>query len=441
MAEIVAMPKLGFDMAEGTLVRWVIAEGQTVSKGAVLAEIETDKATVEVESSFGGVVFKHLVSQGAIVPVGKPIAVIAAAGESVDPSFWQAGTEPGADPAPKKAASSPVKDKANEPAMISAVILPAAAQEQTQVSGGLLVKASPLAKKMASESQLDLGQIAGSGPEGRIVRKDVEAALKAFQLAPAKPGGIQPTAQKSAPVVPEPVFRKFPIPADERIPVNKLRAAIGRRMMESKQSIPHFYVTHDARVDDLLDLRAQWNEIVEDENRLSVNDFVVKAAALCLRQYPNLNSSLKGSEIIRHGHVNIGIAVAVPGGLLTIVCKDADQKTLPEIAREIREMAGRARAGKVRPEDIEGSTFSISNLGMFDVENFAAIINPPESAILAVSSARETVTVEDGGIEVCRKMKLTISADHRVTDGAEAAEFVQVLGKYLAKPLGLLSIA
>lgn len=435
MAEIVAMPKLGFDMAEGTLVRWVIAEGQPVQKGAVLAEIETDKATVEVESSFGGVVFKHLVEQGAIVPVGKPIAVIAAEGEKVEPSFWQSkgSTAP---MAPEKTSASVSQEKTETEPLISKE---PAAQLSTQIEPSA-IKASPLAKKIAREQKVDLGQVTGSGPEGRIVRRDVEAALKTLQLTPTLATGKTAQAHKTTAASPILDFRAAPIPPDEKIQLNRLRAAIGRRMGESKQQVPHFYITRDYHVDDLLDLREQWNQIAGEENRLSINDFIVKAAALSLRKFPNLNASLVGDAILRHGHANIGVAVAVPGGLLTVVCKDADQKSLPAIGREIREMAARAREGKVRPEDIEGSTFSISNLGMYDVENFAAIINPPEAAILAVGAAREVAAVQEGEIILSKMMKITISADHRITDGAEAAQFMQGLGEFLSAPLGLLTI-
>lgn len=435
MADIVAMPKLGFDMAEGMLVRWVIAEGQQVQKGAVLAEIETDKATVEVESTFSGVVFKHLVSQGTSVPVGKPIAVIAAEGESVDPSFWQTGSS---DAAPKDIQKQPdtepgvqVSPEAPLTPARSASILPV---DQVEI------KASPLAKKIAREQQVDLARLSGSGPEGRIVRRDVEAALKALQIAPAAPKGEGTPPLKGGPAAAPLIFKAARIPADEIAPLNRLRSAISRRMTESKQQVPHFYITRDYKVDDLLDLREQWNEVAGEENRLSINDFIVKAAALSLRQFPNINASLVEGGINRHGHVNIGVAVAVPGGLLTVVCRDVDQKSLPTIGSEIRGMAARAREGKVRTEDIEGSTFSISNLGMYDVENFAAIINPPEVAILAVGSAREVPTIIDGELAISRMMKITISADHRVTDGAEAAQFMQLLGDYLNMPLGLLSI-
>lgn len=447
MAEIVTMPKLGFDMAEGTLVRWVIGEGQAITKGSVLAEIETDKATVEVESSFSGVVFKQLVQQGAIVPVGKPIAVISAERETVDPSFWEGFSAQAAqvggktvnvnlqieslvqeqsDPEQKKEAPIAI----NKTERNALPIHPASIGE---------IKASPLAKRMARDQKVDLTSVKGSGPEGRIVRKDVEAAMETSTQLAVQKGAKQAPAVVSAPGSLEPVWAPTQVPSDERIPLNRLRSAIGRRMVESKQHLPHFYITRDYCVDNLLDIRAQWNEIVPEERKISVNDFVVKATALALRQFPNLNSSLNGEEIIRHGHIHIGVAVAVSGGLLTVVCRDTDQKTLPNLSEEIRELAARARTGKVRPDDIEGSTFSISNLGMFDVENFAAIINPPEVAILAVSSAKEQAVVRDGQVAVCRKMKITISADHRVTDGAEAAGFMQLLGKYLEKPLGLLT--
>jgi pyruvate dehydrogenase E2 component (dihydrolipoamide acetyltransferase) len=222
------------------------------------------------------------------------------------------------------------------------------------------------------------------------------------------------------------------------VPLNRLRAAIGRRMVEAKQQVPHFYVTHEYDVAALLDLRKQVNALLPDEEKVSLNDFIIKATALALRQFPNLNASLKVDQIVRHGAVNIGVAVAVEGGLLTVVCRDADRKPLRQIGVEVRTMAGRAREGKVRPEDIEGSTFSISNLGMFDVEQFTAIINPPEAAILAVSSAMEIPVIKDGQILPGWRMKATISVDHRVSDGAEAARFMQALSAYIEQPLRLL---
>jgi pyruvate dehydrogenase E2 component (dihydrolipoamide acetyltransferase) len=282
-----------------------------------------------------------------------------------------------------------------------------------------------LAKKIARERSLDMSRIHGTGPGGRIVRRDVEVALA---------GGTNPQ--------PATAISQLPV-ADETIPLGKLRQAIARRMAESKNSIPHFYVTHEYKADALVALRSQYNQIVPENEKLSVNDFIVKAVALALRQYPNLNATLNGNSVLRHGQVNIGIAVSVEGGLLTIVCREADQKPLRQISGEVKAMAARVRAGKVKPEDIEGSTFSISNMGMYEVENFAAIINPPEAAILAVGSARQVPVVAgaDGrppDLGIGWRMKTTISVDHRVSDGVEAAKFMQALAVYLEEPLRLI---
>jgi pyruvate dehydrogenase E2 component (dihydrolipoamide acetyltransferase) len=288
-----------------------------------------------------------------------------------------------------------------------------------------ILRASPLAKRIARERSLDMSYIHGTGPGGRIVRRDVEVALA---------GGttLQPTT----------LTTQLPV-ADETIPFSKLRQTIARRMAESKTSIPHFYVSHEYKVDALVELRSQYNQIVPENEKLSVNDFIVKAVALALRQYPNLNASLNGNSVLRHGQINIGIAVSVEGGLLTIVCREADQKPLRQISAEVKGMAARVRAGKVKPEDIDGSTFSISNMGMYDVENFAAIINPPEAAILAVGSARQVPVVigADGRppeLGMGWRMKATISVDHRVSDGVEAAKFMQALAVYLEEPLRLI---
>ncbi len=421
MAETITMPKLGFDMAEGTLVRWVRVEGETVEKGQVLAEIETDKATVEVESNVSGVVYKHLVEQGAIVPVGTPIAVIAAPGEKVTDLPVQA----------EAAAPAPKAEAAAQPAAVAPV--PSGAT----LEGGR-VKASPLARRLAEEHQVNLAAVQGSGPGGRVVRKDIEAALAAGAAA-AAPVAAAPAPSAPAPQpVPAAWAGAVSAPADEHVAIDRLRSAIGRRMVDSKQNIPHFYVTHVYDVEPLMALRSQLNELLPDGQKLTVNDFIVKAAALALRQFPNLNASLANNEVIRHGHINIGVAVAVPGGLLTVVCRDADQKPLRVISAEVREMAARVRSGKVRPEDIEGSTFSISNMGMYEVEYFTAIINPPEVAILAVGSARKAPVVDGDSLRVGMQMSITISADHRVTDGAEAAQYMQALGQYIEQPMRLL---
>jgi pyruvate dehydrogenase E2 component (dihydrolipoamide acetyltransferase) len=437
------MPKLGFDMAEGKLVRWVKVEGETVKKGDVLAEIETDKATVEVESQFSGVMLKRLVEENTSVPVGDPIAVIGQAGESAVPASGTAPAPAAARPVepPKAVAAAAVESKPAAPVVLGPV------------------KASPLARRMAGDSGLDIRTLQGSGSGGRIVRKDVELYLQGQKAAPASEPAAPtqvPTAAVPAPAMPAPVAPaaqapklavSLPLPsamggealADQHMPVDRLRAAIGRKMVESKQQAPHFYVSHEYDVDALIALRKQVNELLPEEQKISVHDFIVKAVALCLRRFPNLNASFNGNEIVRHGHVNIGTAVAIEGGVMTVVCKDTDLKPLRQIGQEIKAMAGRARAGKIHPEDVEGSTFSISNLGMYDVENFVAIITPPEAAILAVGSAKLAPVVgADGQIKAGMRMKATISADHRVTDGAEAAQFMKAVADYIEKPLLLL---
>ena len=431
MAETITMPKLGFDMQEGTLVRWVRNEGENINKGDVLAEIETDKATVEVESSASGVVRRLLVDQGAVVPIGTAIAIVGSKDEPISDQAAEASktakpTVPSPKPGTPVQEPVPAAQQAKALAPSQMPVAPVAAQ-----TGPL--KASPLAKRMARDAKVDLTRIQGSGPGGRITRKDVEAAMAGGAItaaaAPAAPSAAFP-APPSAVVVKH---------EDEIITPTKLRQIIARRMAESKSTVPHFYVTHEYKMDALMELRKQINAYLPDEQKISVNDFIVRAVALALREYPNLNSALQGDKVLRHGAVNVGVAVAVEGGLLTVVCRDTDQKPLRQIAMEIKSMAGRAREGKVKTEDIENSTFSVSNLGMFDVENFAAIINPPEAGILAVGSARQVpVLAGNGDIKAGWRMKATVAVDHRVSDGAEGAQFMQALAKYLEEPVRLL---
>jgi len=413
MAETINMPKLGFDMAEGTLVRWVRTEGEFINKGDVLAEIETDKATVEVESAASGTVLKLLANQGDILPVNTPIAVIGEPGEELGVPIPAKGTKSESQAAP--VAETPAHQLAPTPAPV-----PQAAS--TTDTGR--IKASPLAKKIATDQKVDLSNIIGTGPGGRIVRRDIETALASGR--PSAPGG--------APLPALPTVTQ----GDETVPLTKLRQTIGRRLVEAKQQVPHFYVTHNYRMEAVMEMRKQINGMLTEGEKLSVNDFIVKAVALTLREFPNLNASLNGDAVVRHGAVNVGNAVAVDNGLLTVVCKNADQKSLRQISLEVKAMAGRVREGKVKTEDIEGSTFSISNLGMYDVDDFIAIINPPEAAILAVGSAQEVPVVENGEIVPGWRMKATISVDHRVSDGAEAARFMQALAKYLEEPLRLM---
>lgn len=465
MPELVPMPKLGFDMAEGTLVRKVKKEGEAVKKGEVLAEIETDKATVEVEAPADGVVKGWVVEEGQPVPVGALMAVLGGADEQVDLKAL-AGQASGAEAgAQTKAATedvpqggamgkvTPAPDAAGAPAPAEAPREPArgapapAANGQeragtptpAQAPAGGSAPASPIARKMAADAGVDIGQISGSGPGGRITKRDVENYLKSPRPEPAP----APAAAPEAAPVPEAPARPAPVPVavggeDQSIPLTRLRQIIARRMTESKQTVPQFYVTIEVDMDAAMELRKNLNSLVPEERKLSVNDLIVKATALSLRDFPNLNASFGGDKVVRRGHINIGIAVAVEGGLLTVVVKDADIKSLGQIAAESKAMVARARDGKVQPGDIEGSTFSVSNLGMYNVHHFIAILNPPEAGILAVGAVQQVPVVKGGNLVPGQRMLATVSADHRVTDGAEAARFLQALKAKLEEPMRLV---
>lgn len=421
------MPKLGFDMTEGKLIRKVVADGQPIKKGEVLAEVETDKATIEVEAYTSGVVKGWLVDEGQSVPVGANMVVIADAAETVDLAALKGST-----PAPA-AAPAQSQSQSQTTAPTPTISAPPAATPKSnghstppEAATGGFVRISPIARRMADELGIDVSKVKGTGPEGRIVKKDIEAYAKNPQPA-AAPAKAAPTFTPIA------VSRE-----DSSVPLTKLRTAIARRMTESKSSVPHFYVTSEIDMGPVMELRQRLNEVVADGIKLSVNDFIVKAAALALREFPGLNASFNGDSIVRHGHINVGNAVSVEAGLLTVVVQDADVKSLSQISVEVKAMAARAREGKVKPEDVDGSTFTVSNLGMYEVDSFVAIINPPDAAILAVGSAAQVPVVVNGALAVGWRMKATLSADHRVTDGAAAAQFMQILKKKLEEPLRLV---
>jgi pyruvate dehydrogenase E2 component (dihydrolipoamide acetyltransferase) len=423
MAEIVKMPKLGFDMAEGTLVRWVVNEGDPVIKGAVLAEIETDKATVEVESTFEGVLLRQLVQQGTAVPINEPIAVIGEPGESIEAVSQVL-------PEKQPLAGNGLAKAAEQSIPIESV------QELVSTTEPLYrekLLASPLARSMAADLGIDLRRVQGSGPGGRITKKDILAFQQKVSIIerPKLPG--------YAPIQPIP-SSEYVSRGTRSIPLPRLRSAIGRRMTESKQQAPHFYVTHEYDVGALMDRRQEVNALLAEDSKLSVNDFMVRAVALTLLEFPNLNASLdfEKSSVIHHGEINIGVAVAVENGLLTVVNRNTEQKSVYQISTELRSMVKRARDGKVRPEDIEGSTFTISNLGMYDVDEFLAIINPPEAAILAVGSAKQVPVVVNHEIKIGTRLKATLSVDHRISDGVEGARFLQALARYIEEPLRLI---
>ena len=383
MAEIVNMPKLGFDMKEGVLVRWIKKEGEEVAKGDVLAEIETDKATVEVESAFAGILANQLVEADAVVPIGDPIAVIAEKGEKIDLEALlgkKTETKPSESESPKENEEKSSKpESAKEEEEKSSEKMKTSPSEEIEDDGGR-IKASPLAKKIASENKIDLDNVDGTGPGGRIIKKDIEAILESEPEKTTEAVETKRVKEKESslekspdPGIPLPTAGWF---ADERDiqdikkPMNKLRQAIARRMTQSKQNVPHFYLTKSMNVESLMSVYKQVNETLPAQQKISINDYVIKATALALLEYPNLNSSITDNEMVQHGNVNIGVAVAVEGGLLTVVVRNADRKPLRVISQEVKDMATRVRSGKVRPEEVDGSTFSISNLGMFDVENF-----------------------------------------------------------------------
>lgn len=426
MAELIKMPKLGFDMAEGKLEEWAKKVGEHVSEGETLAVIETDKASVEVQAFRSGVILEHLVEAGTSVPVGDPIGVIGEAGEKVDRAalgLAAAGEKGGAaakapaDQAPAAEASEAASERVGPE-----VELP------SDEEGGRLM-ASPVAVRMAGELGIDLGKVKGSGPGGRIIKRDIEAHLKEREKTPEKP---------SAPPMPTPSYEPS-IEEYHAAALSPMRQTIGRRMVESKQQAPHFYVTIEIDMAAAMALRSQLNALLAEGEKISVNDFVLKAAAIALKEFPNLNAAFAGKEIRIQDRINIGIAVARETGLLTVVVSDCDAKSLAQIARDSRELVGRAREGRMKADDMLGGTFTVSNLGMFDVENFIAIINPPQAAILAVGSVRQIPVVDASGqLAVGTRMKVTISADHRVTDGAEAARFMQAFKAALEKPMRLL---
>jgi len=424
MPEAVLMPKLGFDMAEGTLVNWIKKVGDNINRGEVIAEIETDKATIEIESNASGTILQLLAQPGDAVPVGATIAYVGQPGEQ------PAGSAPAAAPAPTAAAAPAAHLPA--PAQPAVPARVPSGDGETYPGG---VKASPLARRIAAEKGIDLRQVQGSGPAGRIVRQDVEK----FTPAPTAVPTLRPAAP--SPALPAPSVGAAPAGPDiEEIDLSKLRQRIGLRMVESKQQVPHFYVTAEIDVDALLALRQQLNAGLDETQKISVNDLIVKAAALTLRQFPNLNTHFYGDKLVRHKRINIGMAVALPqGGLMNVVCHDADKVSLGTMAVENRAKIARAREGKVRPDDVEGSTFTVSNLGPYDVDFFAAIINPPEAGILAVGSAQKVPVVKaDGTLGVGQRMKVTISVDHRVSDGAEAAAFMQAFKQLMENPMRLL---
>ena len=425
----IMFPDLGSGMEEGLLLNWTKQVGDVIKDGDVIAEIETDKTTVEVPVSASGVITQLIGEPGQNLKVGAVIGYVDAG--SAAPAAEAPAAPAQAAPAAANGAA-PTAKPAPTPAPVE--------EEDGNLPDG--VRASPVARKMAAERNIDLKSVAGTGPGGRITKSDIEGYVPGSAPAPQAAPAPQPSLVPSvAAPIPAPTQAAPPANADtEIIEVSKMRSRIASRMVESKQQVPHFYVTAVVDVEPMLALRAQINAALDDEHKVSVNDLIVKATALTLRQFPNLNSHFYGDKIVRYKRINIGIAVALPnGGLMNVVAKDADKTAISAIAKQNKEMIARARDNKVKPDDIQGSTFTVSNLGAYDVDQFAAIINPPEAGILAVSTAAKVPVVKpDGTLGVGSRMKLTVSVDHRVSDGAEGAQFLQALKKLLETPMQLL---
>ena len=414
MATKVHMEALSPTMEEGQVVKWHKSEGDNVAQGELLAEIETDKATMELVARGDGVLRKILKVEGETAPVGDVIAVIAAAGEDISALVGPSGGN-GASPA---AAKSKSDQQLEAPAPAAKTVAPAA-----PVSEGGRLKASPLARRLAAESGVELTGLRGSGPGGRIVKRDVE---EAGQASPAASGAAPSQSFGGGP--------EF-----EDLKVSQMRKTIARRLTESLGPVPHFFLTIDVDMDRAQQARTSINAILEArKEKISLNDLVIRATGSALRQHPGVNSAWLGDSIRRYNRVHIGVAVAVDDGLITPVIRDADRKGVADIAREVRELAGRAREKKLKPDEYTGSTFSISNLGMFGIQEFTGVINPPEAGILAVGQVQDTPVVMNGQVVVRPRMKVTMSCDHRAIDGATAAKFLQTLKAMLEEPAAIL---
>ncbi|MCA3357184.1 MAG: pyruvate dehydrogenase complex dihydrolipoamide acetyltransferase [Roseomonas sp.] len=422
MATNILMPALSPTMTEGNLARWLKQEGDRIKAGDVIAEIETDKATMEVEAVDEGILGRILVPAGTqAVKVNDVIAVLVEAGEAVP----AAGAAPKAAPAP--AAPAPV------------AAAPAAAAPAPAPASGDRVFASPLARRMAAQAGLDIAKIAGSGPNGRIVKADVDAALS---RGPAPVAAAAPAAAPAPIAAPRPAAPVATTAPHTAIPNSSMRKVIARRLSESKATIPHFYVSTDVEIDALLKIRADLNARSPKDGpgayKLSVNDLVIKATAVTLRRFPNVNAMWTEDAILQLHDVDISVAVSIPDGLITPIVKGADIKGLAAISNEMKDLAARAKTGKLKPEEFQGGGFSISNMGMYGVKDFAAIINPPQSGILAVSAGEQRPVVKNGALAIATVMTLTLSVDHRVIDGALAAEFLQALKRNIEDPLSLM---
>ncbi len=425
MSEELVMPRLSDTMEEGTIGRWLVHEGDAFAEGDVLAEIETDKATMEFQAYDAGTVLRILVGDGETVALGAPIAIVGAEGETVDEAA-SAGNGATAAPPQEEAADPEPKAAPARKSPKSSSKAKAAAGNGTDATAALRV--SPIARRMADEAGIDLAAMAGrgSGPEGRVVKADVERLISSGELTRPAAADAPPAAQSA--------------PAEGEIrELTPMLKAVATRMAQSKQTVPHFYVESEIDMTRAMQLRAELNSGLADSgDKISVNDLIVRASALALIQHPQAHRSYVDGKHVYHAHANIGIAVALDDGLIVPVVVEADTKSVREISRDTRDLAGRARAGKLKQREIEGATFSVSNLGMFDVANFEAIINPPESAIIAVGATVDRPVVVEGEVVVRKIMRVTLSCDHRACSGADGAKLLQTIKQLLQSPSLLL---
>jgi len=450
----VNMPRLSDTMEEGTIARWLKKAGDEIKKGDILAEIETDKATMDLESYDAGVLEQILVQEGETAPIGQAVAII---GSGKDVSKGQAEqkqeqTAPTATRTADREEQAESRPQATETNVEDTQAAPVAAEdrqpgrtssqgeqraESPESSDGSLIKASPLARRMAQEHNIDLRQVHGTGPGGRIVRDDIEDILEQQRTTPA-PAEAQPQVPSEESPVPSST-EVTAAPDEEVRTLSRVQMIIARRLTESKQTIPHFYVSSEVDMTEALAMRQVFNASAgEDGVKVSVNDLIVKACALALEKFPEVNTSFKDGQFVRHKHINVGVAVDIPAGLVVPVIRDANIKGVRSIARESKALIEKARANKLSTTDLDGGTFSVSNLGMMDVTDFIAVINPPQAGILAIASTRKHFVPVDGQPVIRDLMSMTMSADHRILYGATVARFLQEVKRLLQNPYSLL---
>jgi pyruvate dehydrogenase E2 component (dihydrolipoamide acetyltransferase) len=431
MASKVIMPKLSPTMEEGQIARWLKKEGDKVSMGEPLAEIDTDKATMEMQALSNGVLRKILIGEGESAPLGQLIGIIGEADEDISSLLSEAPAKGAAtSPQPAPVESAPAQTTEPQPTE-APVEKPAAATSGNGAGGRLIV--SPLAARMAAEAGIDLRSLRGSGPGGRIIKKDIESAMTQQQPSPAAAG--KPALRVVEGRQQQPVVAGASTYHDE--PASEIRRTIARRLVTSLGPVPHFFLTSEIEMDRAAEMRKGINAL-DPDLKISINDIIIKVTAAALMQHPQVNASFQDKVVRYYDHADIGVAVAIEDGLITPVIRSADQKSLSQIAAEVRELADRAKSRKLKPEEYTGATFSVSNLGMFGINEFTAIINPPEGGILAIGAMTPQPVVRDGEVVVRQMMRVTMSCDHRLIDGATGAKFLQTFKKILENPLYLV---